>query len=137
MAKCFFQRNTVEWVPAQHFRQQIDAVPRSIVKDLSQSVFPVNAVFLNSLSELPPVFMEKLRPVVFGRVADSLADELELVRFRVSLEKWYSLLQKLSDYAANGPSINSFAVFLDLNQQFGSSVPEGDYFAREGTIGLF
>jgi hypothetical protein len=97
----------------------------------------VDAELLHLLPELPPLLLEELRPVVLGRVAQHLADHLELVDLGVALEQRDAHLQKLSDDAADGPHVHCATVLLDLEQQFRSSVPEGDYFPGERTMRFF
>jgi len=136
MAECLLKGDALLRVPAQHPAEQVQTVAGSMGEDVGQPVLAEDAALLGGLAEVPPLLVEKLGPVVLGGVADGLADELELVDFGAALQEGHPLPQELGDDAADGPGVHGLAVVLDPDEEFGRAVPEGDYLAGEGTVGL-
>lgn len=94
-----------------------------------------------ALLELPPLVLpglaEEIRPGLLGRVADQLANSLELLELVLAPEQWLALLQQLGQDAGNGPHIDRGAIFAVTHQQFGGPVPECDHLASDGLEGVF
>lgn len=67
-------------------------------------------------SELSPLLIKELRPIIFGRISDDFAYDLKLMHFGIALEEWHSYFQKLGNDASDWPDIHCPSVLLDLQQ---------------------
>lgn len=106
-------------------------------EDALEVILAVCAELLDLLSEVSLLFFEEFRPIFLGRIANHFANNLELMRFSISLKQRHSLPQKLSNDASNGPHINCPPIFLDLQQQLRGAVPKRDDLPCERTMRFF
>ena len=121
------------WVKVQHRHEKIDAKRARGAKEPGK-VIAVTQGGDSILCDGDVAFQRRdAGPVLLGRSADRLADEIDLVDVSVARHEG-SADDEFRKNGAHGPDVDGSGVVSGLEEQFGRPVPAGDNVVSHGQV---